>query len=158
MKISTAEIYALNIRTAPDGKVCIENDYYEPHKRGRNWVATVNFNPANHYKLDRVFWLRGAEHFFVAPGPITVGDVLEFGGDYISCRGIRYSDRVYRLVLAVHPTDIEVADVSKPGAKNTDSRGRLIFVIAEEPVASSPVILPDSSPTVARSTTGGLDR
>lgn len=79
---------------------CIENLDYEAHKRGKNWIATVTPNRAAQGGLDREFWRHGSGRWYKAPS-LTVGDVIEMGGDYYTGRGSALRDRRYVLVVRV---------------------------------------------------------
>jgi hypothetical protein len=71
-----------------DGR-SIENPAYCNHRRGRNWAAVMRGkNAAN---CDREF-LR-AKGDIVDLEAVKAGDVIEFGGDYISGSGRRQPDR-----------------------------------------------------------------
>jgi len=85
------------------------------HQRGRNWVATVKFDPAAPNGLNREFWKRGSGSFAAVPVALEVGAVVEFAGDYFTCGGNRRQHRAYRRVLAVTPQTIVVRETVKPG-------------------------------------------
>jgi hypothetical protein len=79
---------------------CVENLDYEPHKRGKNWIATVVPNRAAPGGLERTFWTHGSGRWYKAPS-IMVGDVIEMGGDYYTGRGSARRARRYILVVRV---------------------------------------------------------
>jgi len=71
-----------------DGR-SIENPAYCNHRRGRNWGAIVRGkNAAN---CERTFLRAVGE--VVDLEAVQVGDVLEFGGDYVTGSGRRHPDR-----------------------------------------------------------------
>ncbi len=79
-----------------DGR-SIENPAYCNHKRGRNWAAIMRGkNAAN---CDRVFLRAKGE--IVDLEAVQAGDVVEFGGDYISGSGRRQPDRRWWHVHAI---------------------------------------------------------
>lgn len=80
---------------------CAKNIVYESHKRGKNWVATVQPNRAAPGGLDRLFWAHGSGAWYKAPATFYRGDVVEMGGDYYSARGNVSRDRRYVLVACV---------------------------------------------------------
>ncbi len=80
---------------------CAKNIVYESHKRGKNWVATVQPNRAAPGGLDRLFWAHGSGAWYKAPATFYRGDVVEMGGDYYSARGNVSRDRRYVLVVRV---------------------------------------------------------
>lgn len=74
----------------------IENPAYERHKRGRNWAAVLT--GPNAARMERRFLAaRGAT---VDLTDVQPGQVLEFGGDYMTGRGRRIPDRRFYLILA----------------------------------------------------------
>jgi hypothetical protein len=90
----------------------------ERHKRGRNWVATVRFDPAAPNSLARDFWKRGSGSYVGVPPALAVGEVLEFGADYYTCAGHRHENRHYHRVLAVSPVEIVLRETKKPGKRS----------------------------------------
>lgn len=82
------------------GGALVEFPVHETHKRGRNWVALVKYNPVTPGGIDRFWFNRGAGKItaYILPKELAVGDVVEFGGDYISGSGFRSPDRWYGVV------------------------------------------------------------
>ena len=78
---------------------------YEKHKRGRNWVATVRFDPAAPNSLARAFWKRGSGSYVAVPASLAVGEVLEFGADYYSCGGNRHGRQIRTHAQHAGPTE-----------------------------------------------------
>ncbi|ACP24469.1 hypothetical protein NGR_c06760 [Sinorhizobium fredii NGR234] len=75
----------------------IKNPAHCYHKRGRNWAAIMRGkNAAN---CDRDF-LRSTGDI-VDLDPVLAGDVVEFGGDYITSTGRREPDRRWWHVRAI---------------------------------------------------------
>ncbi|MBN9054543.1 MAG: hypothetical protein J0H80_12375 [Rhizobiales bacterium] len=71
-----------------DGR-SVENPAYCNHRRGRNWAAIMRGrNAAN---CERAFLKAVGE--VVDLEPVQPGDVLEFGGDYVTGGGRRHPDR-----------------------------------------------------------------
>lgn len=83
-----------------DGR-SISNPAYESHKRGRNWAAVVSGKNAANFER-RFLSTRGET---VDLEPVRAGDVLEFGGDYITGGGRRVPDRRW---FHVHQIDDEL--------------------------------------------------
>lgn len=81
---------------------CVENLDYEPHVRGKNWIATVIPNRASLGGLDRVFWKHGSKRWY-AFHSLAAGDIVEMAGDYYTGRGKKRVDRRYILVVRVEP-------------------------------------------------------
>lgn len=79
----------------------VENPAYVSHKRGRNWGAVLS--GPNAAKMERTFLAaRGAT---VDLSDVRAGQVLEFGGDYVTSGGNKHYDRRYLLVLATDGID-----------------------------------------------------
>ena len=86
-----------------DGR-SIENPVFCSHRRGRNWAAVVSGkNAAN-----------AQRNFLKAVGrtvdlsQVAVGDVVEFGGDYISSGGIRRPNRCWWLIVKISDEVVSV--------------------------------------------------
>jgi hypothetical protein len=86
----------------------IECPVYETHKRGKNWAATITVDPAKPGGLGREFWTHAkGESYYMVPA-LSVGDAVEFGGDYYSGSGRKTADRWYGYVVRIDPeTDEE---------------------------------------------------
>ena len=74
---------------------CILHPCYEKHRRGKNWVATVVRNLKAPGGLERRFWKKGFGRYYIIPNNISIGDFLEFGGDYYSSSGKPDRNREY---------------------------------------------------------------
>lgn len=84
----------------------MENPAYVSHKRGRNWAAILS--GPNAAKMERTFLAaRGAT---VDLSDVQAGQVVEFGGDYVTSGGNRQYDRRYYLVLATDGADEMTAE------------------------------------------------
>ncbi len=83
---------------------------WQAHHRGRNWVAFVEVEPSLPGGIKRTFFPRAAGKVakVVIPERLAVGDVLEFGGDYVSYGARRSPNRVYAVVLAISATEMIV--------------------------------------------------
>lgn len=94
---------------------------HQPHHRGRNWVASVEIEPTLPGGLKRTFFPRasGKVAKAVIPERLAVGDILEFGADYVSFGGKREPTRVYAVVLALSDTELVV----KPYENVADAQG-----------------------------------
>ncbi len=92
---------------------CIEHMNWEPHKRSKNWIATVRRNKASKFGMDREFWTRGSGRWFVVP-EIAAGDTIEMAGDYFRCSGRRSPSREYLLVTDVTDAGIATTAVDSP--------------------------------------------
>lgn len=70
---------------------------YEPHKRGKNWLAVIELDPASPGGLKRRFFprARGEYYYFIEPGTYAV----EFGADYYSSSYKKHPNRVYGVLV-----------------------------------------------------------
>jgi|GEM_PF-3174384 len=89
---------------------CINNFNFETHKRGKNWIATVQKDRKSPGGLAREFWQRGSGSWCAIPTDLAAGDVLEFAGDYYSGGGSKRPQREYVKVIAITETYVEVTD------------------------------------------------
>jgi hypothetical protein len=78
---------------------CIDNDLYESHQRGKNWIAYVVPDRRATGGLRRQFWRRTSDTWYTFPRPPQPGDVIEIAGDYYGCNGKPQHDRRYVLVV-----------------------------------------------------------
>jgi len=90
---------------------------WQAHRRGRNWAATVRFDPSAPNCLARNFWKRASGSYVAVPPSLAPGDLLEFGADYYTAAGHRHEHREYRRVLAVAPERIVLRESGKPGRR-----------------------------------------
>ncbi len=74
---------------------------YEEHHRGKNWMAVINKNPKAPNGLDRTFVEKGKGEYFYIVSNVKIGDVVEFGADYISSGGRRRTNRWYGVVIQI---------------------------------------------------------
>jgi len=75
----------------------LEVPIYEPHKRGKNWLAEIDLDPASPGGLKRRFFprARGEYYYFIEPGVFAV----EFGADYYSSSYKKHPNRVYGVLV-----------------------------------------------------------
>jgi len=90
---------------------------FQSHQRGRNWVATVEFDPASPGALRRDFWKRGSCTYVKVPDALAAGQVLEVGHDYYTCGGTRQPHRDYLRVVAISPDALELERCERPKGK-----------------------------------------
>jgi len=98
--MSTEENHIRILTQELDGR-SISNPAYESHKRGRNWAAIVSGKNAANFARSYLKTRRET----VDLEPVKAGDVLEFGGDYMTCAGRRVPDRRW---FHVHHIDDEL--------------------------------------------------
>lgn len=101
---------------------------WQAHHRGRNWVAFAEVEPSQPGGIKRSFFNRAAGKVakFIIPDRLAIGDILEFGGDYVSFGGRREPARVYAVVLAL--SDIEM--IVKPYDKIEEAYDHKLVRIA----------------------------
>ena len=98
----------------PDGMIDQRDlGSYEPHERGKNWVAVVIPDRTKPWGLDRVWLERGRGSCYVAT-PIKVGDYLEVGADYVRFSGSRDRNRRYLRVVARTSTHLTLREEQMP--------------------------------------------
>ena len=90
---------------------------WESHRRGKNWVATVSFDPGAPSNLARAFWKRGSGRYVAVPASLAVGEVIEVGADYYTGGGNRHARRHYHRVLAITSSHIVMRQTSAPGKR-----------------------------------------
>jgi hypothetical protein len=84
---------------------------YEPHKRGKNWLAVIELDPDSPGGLMREFMKRGrGEDYYYSVKELEVGDVVEFGADYYSSGGHKSPRRVYAVVLDIKSNSLKLAE------------------------------------------------
>ena len=80
---------------------------WKDHKRGRNWMARVKKNPQAPGGLAREFAQRAhGGYYYIWPVGWKIGDVVEFGADYYSTRGVKHPKRWYGIIVEVHEDKI----------------------------------------------------
>lgn len=86
---------------------CTTSPVFEPHKRGKNWMATVTRSPSAPGGLERRFWGRdrGNPAGYIVPS-LAEGDVIEMAADYTAGSGRVYRKRVYARVIDVQDNRI----------------------------------------------------
>jgi hypothetical protein len=109
--------FAINKLELLQGYVDQSEVAWENHRRGKNWAATVRFDPAAPNSLARDFWKRGSGSYVAVPASLAVGEILEFGADYYTCGGHRHGCREYHRVLAITPSHIVMRETGKPGKR-----------------------------------------
>lgn len=94
----------------------ILNPKHYDHKRAKNWVAIVESDKSQPGGLRRNF-LKSAPGGRVFIGPASVGDWLEFAGDYYTGAGTKKADRQYGRIVeingAIHLDECELKEVGK---------------------------------------------
>jgi hypothetical protein len=86
---------------APIEDGCIRHSCYEAHRRGKNWLATVTKNLKAPGGLERQFWRKGSGRHYMVPDGLTVGNYIEFGGDYYTSSGRPDRKREYYQVKEI---------------------------------------------------------
>jgi hypothetical protein len=81
---------------------------WESHSRGKNWLATIQADPASPGGLARQFAEKArGDSYYLLPD-LQVGQAIEFGADYYSGRGRRSPTRWYGYVVRVAEARIVV--------------------------------------------------
>jgi hypothetical protein len=76
---------------------------WEKHKRGKNWWARISIDPQAPGGLARDFAekARGEGYSYIVPQWAKPGTPVEFGADYYSGRGRKYTSRWYGYIEQV---------------------------------------------------------
>lgn len=92
----------------------VEVPIFEEHKRGRNWMAKISFDPRSPAGLSREFMERARGKYFYMVEGLKVGDAIEFGADYWTSSGHRNTNRVYAAVVSITSTELVLELFSTP--------------------------------------------
>ena len=94
-----------------DGCIDQSDINYENHKRGRNWIATVQNNKKAPGGYDRDFWDRASGSYKEIPENLKAGDKIEVAADYSTASGSRRPDREYYKVISVTGTKLTLSEI-----------------------------------------------
>lgn len=86
----------------------VEAPVYEAHRRGKNWMATIEADPAAPGGLAREFVKTGRGRYYYIVDASLVGKAIEIAGDYISGGGNRSRKRWYGVVRSVTDSEITI--------------------------------------------------
>ncbi len=86
---------------------------YENHKRGRNWLATIDTDPTAPGGLKRDFVDRGKGRYMYR-NQLDVGDAFEVGADYYTGGGSKNSNREYGVIIEKHGGTVQVLRFKEP--------------------------------------------
>lgn len=92
---------------------------FEPHRRGTNWIATVEFNPAERGGLHREFWAKGSGSYRAVPEDLLPGDIIEVADDYTSSSGNKRPSRHYYRITRYTADVIEVEEMDEAPGPDT---------------------------------------
>lgn len=74
---------------------------WQSHKRGKNWMATIEVDPSQAGGFARSFASKAkGEYFYIVPA-LAVGQAVEFGADYYSGSGNKSANRWYGYVVSI---------------------------------------------------------
>ena len=110
---------------------------YESHRRGINYIATVQFDPSQPGGLFRKFWSKGAGSFRSIPETIEVGDFIEVAHDYTSSGGNRSRRRDYYRVVSVSECELELFSSEAPKVKSMPKADFVAMIAGEQRVIPS---------------------
>ena len=121
----------------------VEAPVYETHQRGKNWMATIEADPAAPGGLAREFVKSGRGRYLYIVGPEIVGKAVEIAADYTSSGGKRHPKRWYGVVRSVTGSEITIEECETSAAAIAaartgpdraaleEERARLVARIAE---------------------------
>jgi hypothetical protein len=92
----------------------VEVPIFEEHKRGRNWMAKISFDPRSPAGLSREFIKRARGKYYYIVEGLNAGDAVEFGADYNTTSGNRHTNRVYAAVVSITSTELVLELFSTP--------------------------------------------
>lgn len=116
------ELYRRRQDELPEGAKALQVDKgyidqaslaFEDHKRGNNWIATVEHDPESPGGLKRGFWKKGAKSYRKVPDNIE-GRYIEVAADYSSSGGKKERNRHYFDVSKCQDGEIVLIPVQKP--------------------------------------------
>lgn len=82
------------------------------HSRAKNWAAIVMPDPTQPGGFSRIWWDRGRGDFrYIVPSRLKVGDIVEFGADYVQWSGKKVPERWLGVVVERTDTVIEFKPV-----------------------------------------------
>lgn len=109
---------------------------WEPHSRGKNWMAVIQIDPSKPGGLDRAFAAKArGDGYYLLPS-LSPGDALEFGADYYSGRGRKNPTRWYGYVLRVED---DALIVHRCASGKTAVKEGAAYARRQGPAAASPV-------------------
>jgi len=95
---------------------------YEGHKRGKNWMAAIQLDPAAPGGIGRNFYPSAkGDYYYIIKG-LEINTPVEFGADYISGGGNRTRRRWYGVVRTLTDSQIEIEQF--PTARAAVEAGR----------------------------------
>lgn len=105
----------------------VEAPVYESHARGKNWMATIEADPAAPGGLAREFVKKGRGRYFYIVGPEVVGKAVEIAADYTSSGGKRHPKRWYGVVRNVTDSEIVIDGFATADEAIKAARSRAAF-------------------------------
>lgn len=110
---------------------------YEDHRRGTNYIATVQFAPSQPGGLSREFWAKGSGSFRAVPDNLEIGDFIEVAHDYTSGCGNRSRKRDYYRIVSVSEGELEFTEDFAPKSKSISKSDFAAMLAGEERIAPS---------------------
>lgn len=90
----------------------LDSPVFEHHSRAKNWAATVTPDPTYPGGFRRLWWERGRGEFrYIVPEQLKLGDVVEFGADYVQWSGRKIPERWLGVVVERTDTAVEFKPV-----------------------------------------------
>jgi hypothetical protein len=105
----------------------VEAPVYESHARGKNWMATIEADPAAPGGLAREFIRNGRGRYLYIVGPEVVGKAVEIAADYTSSGGKRHPKRWYGVVRNVTDSEIVIDGFATADEAIKAARSRAAF-------------------------------
>lgn len=76
----------------------VESPIWENHARGKNWLAVIWADPLKPGGLGRQWMPHARGDYFYVVRDLRVGETVEFGADYVTGSGRKYTKRWYGFV------------------------------------------------------------
>lgn len=94
-------------KTALVNRCLTDVPVFEDHKRGKNWAATITFD--DQMAPERGFWEKckpSSPYYYLLPKEAKIGDLVEFGADYLSGSGHRAQNRKFYKILGISEKEL----------------------------------------------------
>lgn len=105
----------------------VEAPVYESHARGKNWMATIEADPAAPGGLAREFVKNGRGRYFYLVNASLIGKAVEIAADYTSSGGKRHPKRWYGVVRNVTDSEIVIDGFATADEAIKAARSRAAF-------------------------------